>query len=117
MVKESGETVFATTILPNAKAKQGEAFIGIVSVPLGGYLAPGMQLSIDKGKAYKILFETCNQAGCHAGFPITGAVLASFRKGKAASFRLWTTKTKPADVSVSLKGLPDALAAITKGGV
>lgn len=104
--------VFALTLLSNARAPKG--FVAIVSLPLGVYLAPGLELRIDKGKPYKILFETCNQAGCHAGFPLDGPVLAAFRRGRQAEFRVWTGKAKPTPVLVSLTGLAPALTALSE---
>jgi invasion protein IalB len=111
---DSGQTVFVATILPDAEAKKPGSYVGIVSVPLGGYLAPGLELSIDSAHPYKIVFETCNTAGCHAGFPIAGPVLKALVKGRSASFELWTSKARPATVTVSLEGLPRALAALDR---
>jgi invasion protein IalB len=104
--KATDETVFMLTVLPGEKA----ASVAIVSVPLGGYLVPGVEFSIDGRKPYKLLIETCTTAGCHAGFPLTGRVEKELRTGTSASFRIWTTKSKPADVSVSLNGFADAMA-------
>jgi invasion protein IalB len=64
-VQGSDETVFAITIV---RGNQG-ASVAIVSVPLGGYIAPGIEMSVDGRKPYKLLVETCNAAGCHARLP------------------------------------------------
>jgi invasion protein IalB len=101
-----GETVFLFTVV---RGSQGSP-VAIVSIPLGGYIAPGIELSVDRKKPYKLLVETCNAAGCHAGFPLSGRIDKELRSGKLAGFRLWTAKDKPADVSVSLKGFAEALA-------
>lgn len=108
-VKDSGETVFLLTVLPDAG---GKGLVGIVSVPLGGYLAPGIELSIDGRKPYKLLVETCNASGCHAGFALAGNVLAQMKAGSKAVFRVWTAKEKPADVTVSLAGFTKAIGAL-----
>jgi invasion protein IalB len=86
--------------------------VAIVSTPLGGYLAPGMLLTIDGGRPFKVLFETCNAAGCHGGFELAGRVAREFQQGKSLKVRLWTDKSKPADVGVSLSGFRTALAAL-----
>ncbi|SDO62094.1 Invasion associated locus B (IalB) protein [Methylobacterium phyllostachyos] len=86
------ETILALTVLipePNRPAA------GILSIPLGGYLAPGIEITIDKRQKFKLLVETCNPSGCHAGFPIQGRVLQALEKGHEASIRIWTTKNKP----------------------
>lgn len=106
----SRDPVFAMTIARGDTVPRG--YFGVISVPLGGYLAPGLEMRVDKGPPYKILFETCNPAGCHAGFPISRGLLASMRHGRSIKVRLWTGKTSPVDVAVTLDGLGDALAAI-----
>ena len=83
-----------------------------MSTPLGGYLAPGMEFRIDGRKPYKILFETCNAAGCHGGFGFVGRLRDQFAVGKHATFKIWTTKSRPIDVKVSLNGLEAAAKAL-----
>lgn len=104
-VEGTNETVFVLTVVPGERNDP----VAIVSVPLGGYIVPGIELSVDSGKPYKLLIETCTAVGCHAGFSLSGRIDKEMRSGKRASFRVWTTKTKPADVSVSLNGFADAL--------
>ena len=48
VVEATRETVFLITILPGDEAG---AFAGIVSVPLRGYLAPGIALQVDAPRA------------------------------------------------------------------
>lgn len=108
-IKDSGETVFALTILPGDKKNE---LVGIASIPLGGYIAPGIELRIDGKKAYKLLVETCNASGCHSGFPISQALQKELSSGKQATFRIWTTKAKPTDIRVSLAGMSRAFAAL-----
>lgn len=109
-VKGSEETVFALTVVRDDQRVP----VAIVSIPLGGYIARGIELSVDGKKLYNLLVETCNAAGCHAGFPLSGPIAKEFRSGKQASFRLWTAKDKPADVTVSLNGFADALARLER---
>ncbi|WP_194164681.1 invasion associated locus B family protein [Microvirga thermotolerans] len=106
----SEETVFALTVVRDDQRVP----VAIVSIPLGGYIARGIELSVDGKKPYKVLVETCNAAGCHAGFPLSGQIAKEFRSGKLASFRLWSAKDKSADVTVSLKGFAEALARLER---
>lgn len=108
-VEGSGETVFLITVV---RSKASGPFVGIVSVPLRGYLAPGIELRVDQRKAYQLLYETCDLAGCHAGFPLEGGVLTDFRAGTMARFRVWTTKDNPVDIDISLIGFTRAFAAL-----
>ncbi len=109
-VEETDETVFVITVLPGEKAEP----VAIVSVPLGGYLVPGVEFTVDGRKPYKLLIETCTAAGCHAGFPLSGRVDKDMRAGKVASFRIWSAKSKSADVHVSLNGFADAMAQLER---
>lgn len=109
--KERGETVFLATILP---AEQKGHYVGIFSAPLGGYLTPGMELKVDRGKPFRVLFETCNAAGCHGGFEMSGRVLKEMRSGKELAVRLWTTKNRPVDIKVTLEGFVQAFEALRK---
>ncbi len=112
-IKDSGQTVFALTILPGTRKNE---LVGIVSMPLGGYIAPGVELRIDGKKAYKLLVETCNTSGCHAGFPVSAQLQKEMTSGKNAIFRIWTAKAKSTDITVSLNGITRALAALREQG-
>ncbi|MDR1828823.1 MAG: invasion associated locus B family protein [Methylobacteriaceae bacterium] len=111
-VETNKEVVFALTIVPGEKKTEP---VGIVSFPLGGYIAPGVELRVDDRKAYKILVETCNASGCHAGFSFTPALLREFQRGREASFRLWTDKAKSVDIAVSLEAFTAAMKAFQDG--
>lgn len=105
VVEATRETVFLITILPGDEAG---AFAGIVSVPLRGYLAPGIELQVDARTPFQLLYETCDPSGCHAGFALEGRVLQEFRAGLKARFRVWTARDEPVDLDVSLIGFTRA---------
>ena len=109
VARETGQSVFLVTVLPAGRPGQ---LAVIVSTPLGGYLAPGLVLSVDRGRPFKVLVETCNAAGCHAGFALAGRIEHELRRGRELKVRLWTGKGSPADVAVPLAGLDPALAAL-----
>jgi invasion protein IalB len=104
-----GDTVFLLTAL---RSGADGPFVGIVSVPLRGYLAPGIELRVDAREPFQLLYETCDPAGCHAGFPLEGRVLNDFRAGAKARFRVWTAKDNPVDIDVSLIGFTRAFNAL-----
>jgi invasion protein IalB len=108
-VAESGETVFLLTGLPGDDA---DTYVAIVSVPLRGYLAPGIELRVDTREPVRILYETCDPSGCHAGFALEGEVLQAFRAGLTARFRVWTARDEPVDLDVSLIGFTAAFEAL-----
>jgi invasion protein IalB len=103
-----GETAFLLTILPNGKGER----VMIVSVPLGGYLVPGIEFSVDGRKPFRLLVETCNASGCHAGFALSGRADKELRTGRQAAFKVWRTKDKPVEVGVPLDGLAEAVRAL-----
>ena len=108
-VADSGQTVFLLTGLP------GDAtgtYVAIVSVPLRGYLAPGIELQVDSRDPVRILYETCDPSGCHAGFPLEGEILQAFRAGLTARFRIWTARDEPVDLDISLIGFTAAFEAL-----
>jgi invasion protein IalB len=109
VVRETGQSVFLATVLP---AGRDGGLVAILSTPLGGYLAPGMILTVDGGRPFKVLFETCTTAGCHGGFALDGRIARELRRGKVLTVRLWTGKSAKADVAVPLAGLDRALAAL-----
>lgn len=108
-VNGSGETVFGLNVLA---ARQAGQQVAIISTPLGGYLAPGMELRIDRARPVRVLYETCNVSGCHGGFALAGAIRRGLTSGRRLQVRLWTAKNQPVDVNVSLNGFAQAVQAM-----
>jgi invasion protein IalB len=108
-VKGTGETVFLASILPAAqRGKQ----VMIISTPLGGYLAPGMELLIEKKRRVRVLYETCNSDGCHGGFGLVGMIRQELMRAKTLAVRLWTARNEPVNVNVSMNGFDKVLRAL-----
>ncbi|WP_170419203.1 invasion associated locus B family protein [Ruegeria atlantica] len=80
----------------------------VMTVPVGVYLAPGIELHVDNRRPFKVLYEVCDQLGCHAGFQMNGNVLSAFRKGLEVKARVWTARDKAVDFPVSLRGFTAA---------
>ncbi|WP_454686047.1 invasion associated locus B family protein [Agrobacterium leguminum] len=97
-------------------ARQGKQRVAIISTPLNVYLPAGLELKIDGGQAQRVIFETCNISGCHAGFALNGSLLGSLRKGNILTVALKDTKATTIPLKVSLNGISagiDALDAAT----
>lgn len=103
---ESGQTALLVTILMD---EAGKVPVAVVSVPKRVYLAPGIEMSIDGGPGFKLLYETCDDVGCHAGYKIAGDIASALKKGAMAAHKVFDSRQKPVSVSVSLKGLGKAL--------
>lgn len=93
---------------------QERASYGVITVPVGVYLAHGVEIFVDKGRAFKVLFEVCDVNGCYAGFKLDGAILQAFRAGQSARFRVWTAKSQAVDFPISLNGFSAGWAAFQK---
>ncbi len=97
-------------------ARQGKQRVAIISTPLNVYLPAGLELKIDDGQTQRVIFETCNISGCHAGFALSGALLGALRKGNVLTVALKDTKATTIPLKVSLNGISagiDALDAAT----
>lgn len=89
----------------------------VMTVPLGVYLASGVEIRVDGRRPFKVLYEICDRAGCYAGFKLSGAVLTAFQRGLDAKIRVWTARDKAIDFPVSLRGFSKAFAYYQKQGV
>jgi len=97
-------------------ARQGKQRIAIISTPLNVYLPAGLELKIDGGQTQRVIFETCNVSGCHAGFALSGSLLSALRKGNVLTVALKDTKATTIPLKVSLNGVSagiDGLDAVT----
>ena len=103
---ENGQSALLVTILMD---DAGKAPVAIVSVPKRVYLAPGIEMSVDGGPGFKLLYETCDDVGCHAGYKVAGDIAAALRKGSVATHKVFDQRQKPVTVPVSLKGFGKAL--------
>lgn len=95
--------------------KLGKQRVAIISTPLNVYLPAGLELKIDNGQMQRVIFETCNISGCHAGFALNGQLLGALRKGKVLTVELKDTKATTIPLTVSLNGISagiDALDAV-----
>jgi invasion protein IalB len=100
---DMGPEVFLLSISPGK-----DASYGVVSVPLGVYLAPGIEMHVDRRRPFKLLYEVCDQASCHGGFALSGPILSAFQKGITAKVRVWTGKARAVEFPVSLRGFSAA---------
>jgi invasion protein IalB len=110
----NGQTALLVTVLASDKAKGP---VAVVSVPRGVYLAPGIEMKIDGGPSFKLLYETCDETGCHAGYKVAGDIATALKKGKLADHKVFDSKQQPVSVPVSLTGFGkalDRLAEVTK---
>jgi len=106
VAKSTGKTVLLVSIMHPAAKKHP---VAVVTTPPGIYLAPGIEIAVDKNKRFKLLYETCNAVGCHAGFELKPGVLGTFKRGNVALHRIYDAKQRVVDVKVSLSGFTKAM--------
>lgn len=104
-----------TLLLSLAPGEGDGAYYGVLSVPLGVYLVPGTEIRVDRRRPFRVLYEICDHAACHAGFRLSGDVLAAFRKGLEAKVRVWVAREQAAEFTLSLRGFSDCFAALQQG--
>lgn len=104
-VTEEGTEAFLLSISRDHTENGSSA---IVTVPVGVYLAHGVEIRVDQRRPFKVLFEVCDRSGCHAGFKLSGTALAAFKQGLDARVRVWTSRSQAVEFPVSLRGFSAA---------
>ncbi len=80
----------------------------LVQMPLGVYLPGKLSMNIDGADAGSIDFQTCDQAGCYAGTPISDAFLSTMMKGQTLNLTVQDQQHKPQTVPITLIGFGKA---------
>ena len=109
VVKDTGQPILQTVV---GFMKDVAAPVGVITLPLGIYLPPGLTLQIDKGQSYELAFETCGQKGCRVRFSIDDTLLGTFKGGNVVEIVFYNGARKAIRIPVSLKGFTAALGQI-----
>lgn len=104
-VAEDGTEAFLLSISPD---QDGGTSSAVVTVPIGVYLAHGIEIRVDQRRPFKVLYEVCDRSGCHAGFKLSGAALSAFKQGLNAKVRVWTSQSQAVEFPFSLRGFSAA---------
>ena len=106
VVKESGRQILNFAL---GFADDTKTVVGIIVIPLGVYLPPGLTLQVDNGQVYKMAIEICGPKGCRVRFSFDDNLLNLFQRSSAAKVTFSGSDQKPISISVSLKGFTSAL--------
>jgi invasion protein IalB len=87
----------------------------ILQLPLGLYLPAGVSLQIGKDAARALPFQSCDQGGCVAEYPVTEGELAAMLKGADLTVSAQNRNKQPFKLNVSVAGFPAAYAKIRSG--
>jgi len=104
--KESNNPVMQVAIgyLPGQ-----EQPVAAITLPLGIWLPPGLQLQVDGGKKGRVPVDTCVPGGCRAGVELDPEFLASMKKGSQLNVTFGGGNRQPLTIPVSLQGFSAAL--------
>jgi invasion protein IalB len=86
--------------------------IGMLRVPLGVLLPPGLELDIDGAKALRIAYSHCRTEGCIALFELTRDLRRRLERGREARVAFQTVEGKRSELPLSLMGITDGLKAL-----
>ena len=94
--------------------KGQETAKGVVALPLGILLKPGVGFFVDKDASYKFDINHCLNSGCFAHIDVKGPVLESLKKGNEASFVFFIQTGQKVRIPMSLAGFTKAYKKISK---
>ena len=83
-----------------------------VFAPLGVLLPPGLGLKIDDKDVGHAPFLRCHNFACYAQVVVEDPLVEQLKTGKTAIFIIFQTEEAGIGIPISLKGFPEALAAL-----
>lgn len=76
----------------------------LVQVPLGILVSEEISIEVDNGQTEHVKVQTCTQAGCFAGSPVSDSLISAMRTGKQLKIVFYNVQKKPVTVTLPLKG-------------
>jgi len=83
--------------------------VAVITLPMGIWLPPGVQMQVDGGKKGRVPVDTCVPGGCRAGVELDDEFLATMKKGNVLNITFGGGNRQPITVPVSLNGFTAAL--------
>ncbi len=111
VLREGGQRVLQVAI---GFVEEAPEPIALISLPLGISLPPGTTLRVDELEPTRIAIERCEPNGCRAGLKLGEEILKTLTNGKQLSVTFYDAKRQPIDVPLSLEGIKEGLAALSK---
>lgn len=90
--------------------KDAEAGVtrGVIILPLGVLLEPGVKMKIDDGQLFKFNVRYCDQAGCVAFVSLNDDVVKMLKGGSQAIINFVGAAGQPFNIGISLQGFTAA---------
>ena len=98
---KSGKTLMQVVVAKPADAKSP---LLTVIAPLGVWLRPGLEFSVDGGQANALAFEFCLKEGCLAQLELTSGLASALKRGTSINIGLQNIRRQKLELKVSLKG-------------
>ena len=99
---------FAEILIGYPKEAGGEAR-GVVILPLGVLLRPGVKMQIDSGKVYEFDFRYCTDIGCVSVIDLSANIINEMKKGNKAAIQFMSAKGMKINLPITLKGFTKAI--------
>ncbi len=110
IVKDTGQRVVEMAI---GFPKEKKSARGIIIVPLGILLQPGIQMKVDDKAPFKFQSRFCDTGGCYGFVDLNDKILADLKAGKKIVLSFQTIENKTMNVELSLKDFVKALGEIS----
>lgn len=88
--------------------------IGLVRLPLGVALAPGVQLQADGQALQRLAFSHCDERGCYVLFAVTDALRKGLEAGRQGEVVFQILNGKTVTIPFSLLGMTAGLQALDR---
>ncbi len=110
--QESGKR-FAEFLIGYPAETKGEAR-GIVILPLGVLLSPGVKMQIDDGKMYQFDYRYCTDIGCVSVIKLTNETIEEMKQGNKAAIQFVSAKGLQINLPITLSGFTKAITDLPK---
>jgi invasion protein IalB len=89
--------------------------VAVITLPLGIFLPPGIELQIDgTGKVGRLPINTCLPSGCQAGVQLDEDFVSRMKKGNQMTVTFGNPQGKGVAAPVSLKGFTAGLESVAR---
>jgi invasion protein IalB len=101
MQRDSRQVITSLTVRYPAETKKP---VMMVQVPLGVLVNEPIALTVDTNQPVQTSVQTCTQAGCFAGSPISDVLISTMRVGKQLTIVFYNANKQAITVTVPLAG-------------
>ncbi len=98
---KDGNSVMRVALIKPAKGP--DALLRVVA-PLGVWLRPGVQLSVDGGAKQELAFDFCFREGCIAQIPLSAGLINQMKRGSSGKVVIQDIRRRSVDLTLSLQG-------------